>query len=243
MEIKIPAIEQLLKMVASGIGAVAGTWMARWKARVEADVERIKAKGKAGALLTQIESHEKAMELITNAQLSAKRALDDTPLLIKSEIDIQEEVNARITFQEKKRQANIQSVVLEAAEELGEKTVAQDEIDHDWTSRFFADVMDVSTEEMQRIWGKILAGEVESPGHTSLRTLSILKQMSRGEAQLFQRATKFIVGDFILSDTSITATEIPDFLTYTEMMTLAHHGLMHIGLGLSKIFQKNQNIS
>lgn len=237
MKIKIPAIKQLLKFVSSGVGAVAGTWIARWKAHAEADVKRIEAQGKADALLIEAESKGQAMKLITDAQLTAEKALNDSPIMINSEIDITDEIRSRITFQERKRQANIQSVVLDAAETLGEKEVEESEIDHDWTSRFFADVMDVSSAEMQQIWSNILAGEVESPGRTSLRTLSILKQMSQRDAHLFQRATKYVIRDFIHNDSKVTTEVLPDFPTYNEFMRLAHHGLFQLGLGLSKIFR------
>lgn len=211
--------------------------MARWKARVEADVERITAQGKADALLIEADSKGQAMKLITDAQLTAERTLNDSPIMIRSEIDIKDEIRSRITFQERKRQANIQSVVLDAAETLGEKEVEESEIDHDWTSRFFADVMDVSSVEMQQIWGNILAGEVESQGRTSLRTLSILKQMSQRDAHLFERTTKFVIKDFILNDTKLTTEALPHFPTYRELMKLAHHGLLQLGFGLGTVLK------
>ena len=232
MKIKIPAIEQLLKIVSSGVGAVAGTWIARWKANADADVDRIRAQGKADALLIEAESKGQAMKLITDAQLTAEKTLNDSSMMINSEIDITDEIRSRTTFQERKRQANIQSVVVDAAKTLGEKEVGESEVDHDWTSQFFADVMDVSSAAMQQIWSNILAGEVESPGSTSLRTLSILKQMSQRDAHLFQRSTQYVIRDFILYDSRLTTEVLPDFLTYSEFMTLAHHGLFHLGSSL-----------
>ena len=57
--------------------------------------------------------------------------------------------------------------------------------DHDWTARFFNDIQDVSSEEMQSLWAKVLAGEVEKPGSTSIQTLSILKNLDQATARLF----------------------------------------------------------
>ena len=59
------------------------------------------------------------------------------------------------------------------------------EPDHDWTARFFNDIQDVSSEEMQSLWAKVLAGEVEQPGSTSIQTLSILKNLDQATARLF----------------------------------------------------------
>ena len=237
MDINIPALEQLLKMVSSGIGSVAGPLLAPWKARVGAKVARIEAQGQAEALLIQTDSHTKAMELITKAELNAKKILDDVPLQIQSKFELQKEIQSRIKFQEEKRQANIRSIVNIAAEELGDKSVKPCEVDHDWTARFFADAMDVSSIELQKLWGKILAGEVEAAGMTSIKTLSILKQMSQREAKLFERECKFVIADFILQD-EIYTEDIPEFPTYDEIFTLAHYDLVQTEFELAKIFKE-----
>jgi hypothetical protein len=57
--------------------------------------------------------------------------------------------------------------------------------DADWVARFFGVVQDVSAEEMQALWGKILAGEIRHPGRLSLRTLDILRNLTTAEAKVF----------------------------------------------------------
>ena len=104
---------------------------------------------------------------------------------IDGEINIREAITQRVFYQEEKRQSNIVSVLNEAAENLGDKTVEDHEPDHDWTARFFNEVQDVSSDEMRTIWAKILAGEVEKPGSTAARTLTVLKNLDRMAAQLF----------------------------------------------------------
>lgn len=224
IKLEIPAIEQLLKMTVSGIGAVGGLMLARWKARAKADALRIEAQGKAAAL-----------RLIAEAQAEAQQSFNRTPSSTHGEIDVRGEIEARLSFQEEKRQANTESTVRKTAEELGEKRVQAHDVDHDFTARFFAGVQDVSSEKMQQIWAKILAGEVETPGSTSMQTLSILKNMSQRDAELFERVAPFIISDFVLSDDS-TAT-IAGFPTYSDFMELSHHNLVHLGTGLSKTFE------
>ncbi|MCY3542047.1 MAG: DUF2806 domain-containing protein [Gammaproteobacteria bacterium] len=241
MDIKIPAIEQLLKIVASGIGSVAGPLLARWKARSDADVARILAQGDADALVIQAKGQTTALEIITDAQLKATDALANTSTQVRTLAELKDEIELRITFQEEKRQANIQSVVSNAADLIGEKTVGQHDIDHDWVAQFFADVMDVSSVAMQKLWGKILAGEVETPGMTSLRTLSILKQMSQREAMLFERVCKFVIKDFILQDKTLTES-IPEFPALAEIFLLIHYELMQTSFGLAKVFEDQDKI-
>ena len=57
---------------------------------------------------------------------------------------------------------------------------------------FFDNAKDVSDEKMQKLWAKLLAGEVERPGRASLRTLDILRNMTQKEAELFERAVNYI---------------------------------------------------
>jgi hypothetical protein len=72
-------------------------------------------------------------------------------------------------------------------------------IDTDWLNRFFGIVEDVSDEDMQDIWARILAGENKHPSSYSLRTLDVLRNMSKEEAKLFVDCTKFLcLGDKLL---------------------------------------------
>ena len=52
------------------------------------------------------------------------------------------------------------------------------------SARFFSSAQDVSTAELQKLWGKVLAGEVERPGTVPLRTLELLRNMTKAEADL-----------------------------------------------------------
>ncbi len=63
-----------------------------------------------------------------------------------------------------------------------EKTEAYD---FDWFVRFYEAVGNVSNEQMQSIWAKILAGEINKPNTYSLRTIEALKNLSQQEAELF----------------------------------------------------------
>ena len=176
MDLNVKALEKLVDYAASGIGSVAGSMLAPWRARREALAKQIAATGDADALLIQAKAQAEARALLVS---------QDTD--VAGELDIANTVNQRIQFQERKRQINIASVVRQAAGQLGDKEVANHEPDHDWTARFFNDVQDVSSEEMQALWAKVLAGEVERAGSTSIRTLGILKNLDQAAARLFRK--------------------------------------------------------
>ena len=223
IKLEIPALEQLLKILASGVGAVGGPMLARWKAQASADALRIEAQGKGDAL-----------RLIAKEQAKAQESFSGIPS--SGEIDVHgEEIQARLSFQEEKRQANIESVVRKTADELGEKRVQAHDVDHDLTARIFAEVQDVSAEKLQQIWAKILAGEVETPGRTSMQTLSILKNMSQRDAELFERVAPFIIQDFVLSDAR--TEKISGFPRYSDFLKLSYHNLIHVEPGLATSFE------
>lgn len=187
IESLVPALGKLADYAASGIGSVAGPMLASWKARREANAKLIAAKGEAEAQRILAEGQATTMQIIANAQANARSMLVSPDSIIQGQLEFGEAITQRIQFQEEKRQSNIWQVLTKAALELEGKEVADHEPDHDWTARFFNDVQDVSSEEMQQLWGKILAGEVERPGSTSLRTLSILKNLDQPTANTFQR--------------------------------------------------------
>ena len=176
VNLNVPALEKLLDYTASGIGSVAGSMLASWKARQEVQAQLIAAKGDADALLIQAEAQSRAREILVSSNTD-----------ITGEIDITNTVNQRILFQEQNRQVNIESVVRQAARQLGSNTVANSEPDHNWTARFFNDVQDVSSHEMQSLWARILAGEVNQAGSTSIRTLAVLKNLDQATASLFRK--------------------------------------------------------
>ena len=229
--LKIPAVEQLLKMTASGIGAVAGPMLARWNARAQADALRIEGKGKADAI-----------GLIASAQAEAADKLENIPSSARTDLHIRREIEARLTFQEKKRQRNIESVVRRAADELGEREVEANEIDHDWTAAFFSEVQDVSSDRMQEIWAKILTGEVERPGATSIQTLFILRVMSQRDADLFQRVNRFVLGKVVVTEEEIIQ-RISDFPHFKEFLRLSDLNLFHIGALLQVNWKEEKDFS
>ncbi|MCY4287944.1 MAG: DUF2806 domain-containing protein [Aestuariivita sp.] len=51
-------------------------------------------------------------------------------------------------------------------------------VDDDWLIRWRMAAGQVSLEELQDLWGQVLAGEIKSPGTFLLRTWEFLKQMS-----------------------------------------------------------------
>ena len=106
------------------------------------------------------------------------------------------------------QQLNMDKVIVRAANELNsEENVSSESVDEDWLANFFEYAKLASGDYAQILWGKILAGEVKSPGAFSLRTVHTLRLMSKRHAQIFSTLANILLqGDskyfFFLIDVS-----------------------------------------
>lgn len=101
---------------------------------------------------------------------------------------------SRLAYQELKKQENIEAVLDNAYEEvLALDSVSTEPVDCDWLNSFFDFVGNISNEEMQKLWGKLLAGEIERPGSFSIRTLDTLRKLTSKEASVFQKLVPYIL--------------------------------------------------
>ena len=63
---------------------------------------------------------------------------------------------------------------------------SKDVIDDDWLSSFMKDASTKSNEEMQLLFGRILAGEIRKPGSFSLRSVRTLALINKTAANIFE---------------------------------------------------------
>lgn len=73
------------------------------------------------------------------------------------------------------------------------ETVA--ELDEDWLNVFGRYAEDASSERLQGLWGRVLAGEIRNPGQFSSRTLRFLSEFSQADALLFEEFSKSAFSD------------------------------------------------
>ena len=151
--------------------------------------------------------------------------------------ELVQRAQSRFLFQEMRKQQNIESVINKTASELSAVTSVSDiPVDEDWISEFFNCVANVSNPQMQILWGKILAGEVENPGQFSRRTLDTLKKLTQKEAELFKNISKFVLSGplefeydaetndyFVPSHRSITQKYN---ITFPDIVILSDAGLL-----------------
>jgi hypothetical protein len=144
---------------------------------------------------------------------------------------LEERTQSRIDYKEAKKQLNLESVTAFAADELKyEQPVTDEPIDETWKTRFFNIAEEVSNEEMQALWGRILAGEIKKPKSYSLRTLELLKNLSKEEAECFIKFGRFAIKSngvsFLINFKGEKLLEDKYNLTFGERLLLEELGLI-----------------
>ena len=127
----------------------------------------------------------------TRIRRKAKAEADAMLIFADTEIEVAKRAARRLAVQEVRKQENIEAI-FDSATKLLPETVSEEPVDPDWMSRFFADAADVSDEHLQKIWAKLLAQEVAAPGRCSRRTLGIVKELSRLDAECFEQLCRLV---------------------------------------------------
>lgn len=120
---------------------------------------------------------------VAHAEAEAKKILAVADLEIT---EIRERAVKRMILEEEKNQQNIEAVTAKAIPHLS-ADAKPEELDEDFVRYLFDKAKMVSNEEMQSVWAKILAGEASKAGSFSRRTMDIVSQMRKEDAETFTR--------------------------------------------------------
>ena len=104
--------------------------------------------------------------------------------------DLRRRALYRIREEEVKRQRNIEEITRQALPQVSENARPED-VEDDWITNFFDKCRLISDSEMQGLWSRILAGEANSPGSYSKRTVNFLSSLGKEEAHLFTKLCIF----------------------------------------------------
>lgn len=214
-------LKKLITVVSSAIGRLSKSHFD--KKDIDTEAYRIKTLAKAVADASQFSENIEYCE----------KGLIIKPNMLP-EVPIENRIQERLNFQEEKKQLNIENVTIFAANELrNEQSVSEEPLSEDWTTRFFRIVEDVSNEEMQMLWGKILAGEIKQPNSFSLRTLEVVRNLSQKEAETFLRVARFAIhrnnSYALFTGGSITSLAEHYKIKFEDIALLIEAGLLQPG--------------
>lgn len=104
---------------------------------------------------------------------------------------IRQRAGMRLAHEEVAKQANIESITGKAASYLNDDA-SPESMEDDWIANFFDKCRIVSDEDMQSLWGRILAGEANNPGGFSRRTVNLVADLDKRDASLFVSLCGFV---------------------------------------------------
>lgn len=217
-------LTKLIEVISEGVGNVSHSYLVRKNADAKAyEIKRI---------AEAISENKKSLETLEYKNGKVIVAGQSNKKEAQLAVDDDNRISARLSHQENKKQENIEHITNHAAAMLGQvETVSDKPVDDDWTTRFFKITEDISSEEMQLLWGKILAGEVVKPGTYSLRTLEQLKNITKGEAETFAKIAQSVVisGDsaFLLNPDKEKYLEKEFNINFSELLLMRDLGIIH----------------
>jgi hypothetical protein len=135
-----------------------------------------------------------------------------------------EQSNNRAVYDTVRKEINVANAILHAEEKIQKEDdcISNDEkVNEDWIYRWRDYAGDVNSEEMQRLWGRLLAGEVKTPGTYSLRCMEFLRNLEQSEAKLIEIACERAVDGLVLIN-----DDLNNHLSFGQLLELDTLGVI-----------------
>ncbi|NHQ59832.1 DUF2806 domain-containing protein [Chlorobium sp. BLA1] len=186
IDFKSSTIEKFIDVVAAAIGNLSAPYLLRKMAE---------ARGQE--MFKIAESIDKTVQIIgDNYEVKYEAENFQITPTKKDELVINprlQRIESRLNVIEEQRQKNIDKITIYGLLEAARiSETSNEKIDRDWLNQFINVSQDVSSDQMQEVWGKILAREISNPGSFSLRSLEVLRTISRQEAEIFRKMVQFV---------------------------------------------------
>ncbi len=184
-------------------------------AQTERDVEDIKHGRK------DISDFSLELEFSKRPKVAQSNALRREPIV--DVLEALEVGRANLVNDAIRREINTAGAIIYAEEALcnDESSAPDADLNDDWLYRWNDYSGEVSEEDLQKLWGRLLAGEFKAPGTYSLRCLDFLRNLSRPEADLIAKMASYVVSGFIWREPN---NSLP--LSFDESMQLQEMGIL-----------------
>lgn len=221
--------------------------------------EALKIKNTANAINKSLIEHQKILKnpefkntniSINPSAYSIEKPAEYIPIETPTPaLAIEQRTQLRINYQEKKRQENLEKIIGNASEILthidsvDNDNINNDPVDDDWITRFFNYAADVSDVDLQNLYGRILAGEIKQPNSFSLKTLEILRSLSKKDLGFLELLAPYVLmcgGLFFFPRKNIF---IESMLPISKMLELVDYNILQSNsitdFGTSVLLTKN----
>ena len=147
-----------------------------------------------------------ALGIIKNARgkaeaqsiLARKKAESDAEVEILR-MQGEEKVAQYVLARNNQKIENVGEIIAKAEQHFTpDEEVSSEPVDKDWMTRFLDIAETISDDEMRDLWARVLAGEVKKPKSYSLRTLEVLRNISKEEAETIVKVSTYLLGFDVL---------------------------------------------
>lgn len=180
----LAGLGKVAEVISNAVGKAIGSLMEPWQIR---RVGYAKADAEVYAIEKKAEAEAKAALMLQGQPSLPKLGIDQSG-------DIKARAAQRVVTQEVHRQANLESIVAEAAQNAhsAEQQGAEPRsLDEDWIHAFLEYAQNVSNEELRHLWARILTTQaIEGAPTVSKATLDAIRLIETEQAQMFERAAK-----------------------------------------------------
>ena len=163
----------------------------------------------------------KPYQIVRVARAEAEAEVIRAQAQIKIE-DLHRRAMHRFLQEEARKQANIEEITRNALPSVADGATP-DQLDDDWIVNFFDKCRIISDQQMQSLWSLALAGEANTPGSFSRRTIDLLASLDKRDAQLF---TKLCSHCWIFG--SVTALVFDHHEPFYEERGITFNSLQHL---------------
>ena len=128
----------------------------------------------------------------------AKAEADAAKIKKQGELEVEElerRTRCRIQLQDAYHQRNLENIIHEAAS-LMDDNAKPEAIEPDWMANFLRKAEGISDDEMQNLWARVLAGKSNNPGTFSRRTVNLLADLDKDDAEKFANLCRYLWYDF-----------------------------------------------
>jgi hypothetical protein len=179
-------------LIERGIGGLLSAWQNRRLGKASADVKayelRVLAQAKRDA--AEIRAGRKRLDYKGRLIEAAPAPAEEVTKLPPPDImNFLQQIHSEEAIRQFERAINLHSTIAlaeEGAARVKDEEVSDKPVDPDWFTRWRANVEDVESEGMQRLWARILTDEFKQPGSFSLHTLDFVRRISMADAKLIE---------------------------------------------------------
>lgn len=229
-----------------GIGGLLKPWQIRRVGLANAEVKRqeLLILAQAESDLAEIQARRSRFHPHSGIRLTYEPSkLEYSTHLVEEPVTLVQAASDQVVQEQLRKDINL-TRTLNYSERILENDTSpppEEKPTDEWLYRWRDYASDVSTEELQVLWARLLSGEVKTPGSFSLRTLDFVRNLSSNEASLASKVLSLTVWNWIFAGLDRDKKLKPYGISFHDLLVAQSMGLITSADGFGLTFTMNGN--